>query len=206
MSKNALFQENPIASSSTVPFSKIDVLSLAEQRQLISGSYCHQYGILIRLAILSGLSMSELLGLQWSDLDPECHGLHVRHTFDTGNNGYELRSKSAPRFVSLPSYLFKELANWYDDQQNTLVRYQLHSHSNSIAATCKGHQIVPWLMEYFFHQILQFCNLPKSSFSILRNTFACNAIKQGMKPERLCSLLGDPFAEITYAHFYNRRG
>lgn len=204
MNKKAFIQENPITSSS-IPSSKVDVLSLAEQHQLICGSYCHQYGILVRLAIFSGLNISELLGLQWADLDPDRQGLHIRHTFGTGDGGYELRNKSASRFVPLPSYLFKELSDWYEDQQNTLVQYQLISHSNSVAATLKGYQIVPWLMEYFFHQILQFCNLPKSSFSILRNTFACNAIKQGMKPERLCSLLGDPFAEITYAHFYNRR-
>lgn len=187
--------ENYFTEAYSSPMNGGDILCLAEQRRLICGSYCHQYGVLIRLAIFSGLSMSELLGLQWSDLDPECHGLHVRYTFGTGDDGYELHSKSATRFVPLPSSLFKELADWHEDQQNTLVQYQLISHSNSVAATLKGYQIVPWLMEYYFNQMLQFCGIPKYSFSILRDSFTRNSVEEKQSLERLCRLLDDSYTK-----------
>lgn len=40
----------------------IHVLTSEEQRNLIRGSYCHQYGILFRLAMFTGLKTNELLG------------------------------------------------------------------------------------------------------------------------------------------------
>lgn len=194
MNQKAFTKENSIANPS-MSSGKLDVLSLTDQQKLVCGSYCHQYGVLIRVAIFSGISMSELLGLQWSDLDPDHHKLHIRHTFGTGDDGYELRSKSSTRSVSLPSYLFKELADWYEDQQNTLVQYQLVSHSNSVAATLKGYQIVPWLMEYYFDQLLQFCSIPKYSFSILHDSFARNSIEEQQSLARLCRLQDDSYTE-----------
>ncbi|MBQ8230917.1 MAG: hypothetical protein IJZ34_03155, partial [Lachnospiraceae bacterium] len=114
-----------------------------------------------------------------------------------GDGGYELRNKSASRFVPLPSYLFEELSDWYEYQQNTLVQYQLISHSNSVAATLKGYQIVPWLMEYFFHQMLQFCSLSKCSFSILCDSYARNTVEEGEYLEQLCNRLVAPYAKRT---------
>lgn len=178
MTENNFSTESSIANYTPRPFPKPEVLSPAEQRILITCSYFHQYGILVRLALFSGLSMSDLLGIQWADLDLENKGLCVQHTLDNFNKVCESFGDS-PRFVPLPSFIFKELADWYEDQQDTLIQYQLVSHSNSVAATTKGYQIPPWLMEYFFSQLLQFCKLPKYSFSVLRNTFEHNAAENG---------------------------
>ena len=109
------------ANNRTMSPLKKDVLSLKELCVLVSNSYLHVYGILIRLAIFYDLSIPELLGLQWSDLDMEKQGLHIRYTYNSGARGYELRKKSEIRFVHLPSWFFKELADLHEEQLNTLV-------------------------------------------------------------------------------------
>lgn len=183
-------------------FSKMHALTKEEQEQLISASYCHQYGVLFRLALFTGLDEGDILSLQWDDLDTENSRLYIRHRLTAENGKYRTIPKADSRFITAPSHIFKELADLYEAQQDTLVRYQLQSHSNSVAATLKGYQIVPWLMDHFFHQLLQFCNFPDYSISILRDTFALRAIEKGIKPDVLGLMLNDPNAGRTYESFY----
>lgn len=184
------------------PISQNDVISLAEQRQLISGSYCHQYGILIRLALFTGLRPPELLGLQWNDLDANNCGLHIQHqfTYDCNGSGPSIK-RISPRFIPIPASLFKELAEWYETQNSILSMYNLTAHSNSVAATIKGHQISSWLLEYYFKQILQFCGLPNYPLSALRHTFSVNAIMRGMDIKTLCSIMDEPNVQNIYAQY-----
>lgn len=183
-----------------------DVLCLAEQRRLVCGSYCHQYGVLIRLALFAGLRVPELLGLQWYDLDMNNCGLCVQHQYLSCSNGSGLHiTQTTPRFVPIPASLFKELAELHEAQRNTLSMYNLTAHSNSVAATLKGYQMPDWMLEYFFKQILQFCGLPDYSLGILRDTFAVNSIMQGMDVETLSGIMGESNIKNNYAQYIHDR-
>lgn len=61
----------------------------------------------------------------------------------------------------------------------------------------------PWLIEFFFSQLLRFCKLPEYSFSILRNTFAYRVIECGTEPNVLRRILDDPYEEKNYEYFYS---
>lgn len=203
MKENTIIVRSPHIKHPSSPFSRTDFLTQEEEDKLVSSSYLHQYGILVRLALSTGLNMAELLGLQWVDLDPDNKRLHIQNTFGVTDCGYELCRKDSPRFVSLPAPFFKELADWHEEQVNILAHYQLNVQCDSVASTLKGCQILPNFMEYYFNQILTFCGLPEYAFSILRDTFAARAIMRGASPCELCRLLGDPHAEKNYADFYS---
>ena len=149
----------------------VEVLTHEEQEKFILMSSIHQYGILFRLPLLTGLSMHELLGLQWSDIDPENKQIHIRYESCDDGPAYNLYPASTPRSISLPSYLFGELADLYEAQRDTMAKYQLEAQTNAVASTVKGFHIPPWLLEFFFTQLLAVCKLPKYSFSILCDTW-----------------------------------
>lgn len=141
--------------------------------------------------------------MQWYDLDFNNCGLRVQHRYVSGCDGRGYRiTQTAPRFVPIPIFLLEELAELRDAQRNTLAMYNLTARSNSVAATLKGYQIPDWILEYYFRQILQFCGLPDYSLGILRDTFAVNAIMQGMDTETLCSsIMGEPNVKNIYARY-----
>jgi len=194
--------ENDYTEPHASPMNRKVILSMAEWRRLIDGSYCHQYGVLIRLAHFSGLRVSELLGLQWHDLDFDNCGLRILHQYVSGSDGKGYRiTQTAPRFVPIPRLLLKELAELHDEQTRTLAMYNLTARSNSVAITLKGYQMPEWILEYYFKQILRFCGLPDYSLGILRDTFAVNAIILGMDMEMLSSIMGEPHVKKIYARY-----
>lgn len=198
--------ENCFTETCSSPMNGRDVLSLAEQRQLIRSSYCHQYGILIRLMLFVGLRVPELLGLQWDDLDINHCSLRIRHQylFCSECGGFRI-IPITPRDVPIPASLFKELADLRDAQRETLAMYNLPVQCNSVATTLKGHQMPDWILDYYFKQILRFCGLPNYSLGILRDTFAVNAIVQGMDMETLSSIMGEPNVQYFYAKYKSYR-
>lgn len=206
MKENMYTNENNFTESIASPANERDVLSLTEQRQLIRGSYCHQYGTLIRLMLQAGLRVPELLGLQWDDLDIDHCCLRIRHQYlyCSESGGFRIISIT-PHDVPVPAALLKELAELRDEQRNTLAMYNLPAQCNSVATTLKGHQMPDWILDYYFKQILRFCGLPNYSLGILRETFAANAIVQGMDMETLSGILGEPNVRHFYAKYKPRR-
>ena len=97
--------------------------------------------------------------------------IHIRYESCDDGPAYNLYPASTPRSISLPSYLFGELADLYEAQRDTMAKYQLEAQTNAVASTVKGFHIPPWLLEFFFTQLLAVCKLPKYSFSILCDTW-----------------------------------
>lgn len=180
----------------------INYLSKEEQRKLIHGSYCHQYGVLIRLTMFTGLRIEELLGLQWDDVDMYNKRLFVRHKLAIGGEGLGICQADFPRIIPLIPHVFKDLMKWREERKadvKSIIPFRWHP--NSVATLITGYQINwDFLMELFY-KIMEFSGLPHYSYSVLRNTFAIRALEQGMKLDILCNIMGDPTAAKTYAQY-----
>lgn len=48
----------------------------------MQASYQHRYGVFIRLVLMTGIRLGELLGLQWCDVDFRARMLHIRRTLN----------------------------------------------------------------------------------------------------------------------------
>ena len=70
--------QNQSVNVNTHPITELTILSHEEQRRLIQGSYQHQYGFFIRLAMFTGLRAEELLGLRWDDVGEYSSRLRIR--------------------------------------------------------------------------------------------------------------------------------
>ena len=66
---------------------------------------------MIEMAVTTGLRQSELLGLQWGDIDWQSSRLHVRRALREGRF-YETKSRHAHRIVELPASLLHALKIW----------------------------------------------------------------------------------------------
>lgn len=180
----------------------IHVLTSEEQRNLIRGSYCHQYGILFRLAMFTGLKTNELLGLQWADVDFYGRRLCVRHVLAVGSDGLGIRFSRFPRYIPLTLHMCRELSQWREElavPAKSIISN--HNQCNSVASTITGYQIDPSMLDYYFQQIAQFCGIHNLTYSDLRNMFAVKFLEQGGALETLGELLGEPSTVNVYATF-----
>lgn len=196
------YSKNDVREMNTGTTLRNDFLSKEEQRQLIRGSYCHQYGVLIRLTMFTGLRIEELLGLQWGDVDMYNRRLFIRHKLVIDGDGLGIRSIDSPRIIPLLPHVFKDLMKWHEERKedvNSIIPFRWHP--NSVATLITGYQINEDFLMKLFRDIMDFSGLPNYSYSVLRNTFVIRALEQGMNPNMLCDILGDSRAVKTYAQY-----
>ena len=60
----------------------IQVLTRQQQERLMYASYQHRYGVFVRLTLLTGIRLGELLGLRWEDTDLRAGIIHIRQTLN----------------------------------------------------------------------------------------------------------------------------
>lgn len=177
-------------------------LSKQEQRELIRGSFCHQYGVLIRLTMFTGLRMDELLGLQWDDVDMYDSRLFVRHKLELDGEGLGIRRVDSPRIIPLLPHVYKDLMKWREERKEdkkSIIPFRWHP--NSVATTLTGYQINWDYLMKLFDEIMEFCGLPNYPYSVFRNTFAIRSLEQGMDYNMLCNIMGDYTAAEKYAQY-----
>ena len=49
---------------------------------MVRATYHHRYGVFVRLVLMTGLRMGELLGLRWEDIDFHSNMLHIQRTLN----------------------------------------------------------------------------------------------------------------------------
>lgn len=202
MKARQINSKNDVREIYTGTTQRIDFLSKEEQRQLIRGSYCHQYGVLIRLTMFTGLRIDELLGLQWDDVDIYNRKLFIRNRLEIDVKGLGIRRSNSPRIIPLLPHVFKDLMKWREERKEdvkSIIPFRWHP--NSVATLITGYQINRDCLMGLFHEIMEFSGLPNYSYSVLRNTFAIRSLEQGMDLNMLCNIMGDSTAAKTYAQY-----
>jgi integrase len=90
-----------------------DIPTAAEVRRLIEKAASHpKYCTLLKVAALTGLRTSELLGLRWSDVDLKANELHVRQRVDRWKEIGSPKSSSGTRSIPLGADLVLALKEW----------------------------------------------------------------------------------------------
>jgi integrase len=87
-----------------------NVLDAGEVKELLAAA-APEWALLLEAAVTTGLRQSELLGLQWGDVDWQSNRLHVRRALREGRF-YDTKSKHSRRIVELPSSLIHSLKVW----------------------------------------------------------------------------------------------
>ena len=186
----------------TVETNELEILDITTQnnfeRQLLLNLNETSVGILISLN--TGLRISEVCALKWSDIDFQNAILHVRTTVarvkssDGSDSATKLiidkpKTKSSLRDIPLSKKLM-----------GILVSLNKSRCSEYVISNKKGF-VSPRTYEYRFHRILDECDLPSFNYHVLRHTFATRCIELGVDVKTLSEILGHSNVSITLSTY-----
>lgn len=197
---------------------EIDAMSCDEQQRLMSVSYQHTYGVFIRLALVTGMRIGEICGLQWSDIDFRSGYLMVRHTLKRlyrQQSSVQLstltelvlqapKTPHAIRSIYLLPQIREELREWRSTQ--LLAKEQIgemYLDSDFVLTAPTGGALEPRTLYDFLQQMLSAAGVRHYRFHDLRHTFATRAFEQGKEAKTVSQILGHAsvsFTLDTYTH------
>jgi integrase len=159
-----------------------------------------RYRVAIACGLFSGLRLSELLGLTWSQIDLRGDVIRVRHQMGRDGTRRRLKTAAARRDVILMSQLARELRRLRlaspfsgdDDLVFCSTTGKTIGHRN---LTARG-----------LEKATRQAGLERVTFHVLRHTFASILIAQGHDPVFVSRQLGHTNAAITlkvYAHLFD---
>lgn len=198
---------------------QIEILTRDEQARLVQASYQHRYGVFIRLVLMTGIRLGELLGLQWCDVDFRAKMLHIRRSLNRLQKRdnptddisprteiviQEPKTENSVRDIPLLPPVVADLLNWRKVQeQDHLAMGEAYIENGFIVTNPCGSYIEPRTFSDYYAQILKLAGLRHFTFHALRHTFASRAMEQGMDEKTLSAILGHysvAFTMDTYAH------
>jgi len=208
---NGLIAKNP-SNAISLPKPKktreMRVLTPDEHRQLVANSYDHDHGLVIRLALETGLRIGELLGLQWSDIDFTDSSLTIKRTinrlksFDPNSTTKtvvvvsEPKTKNSLRTIPLSSTMLAELTQHRQAQERIIKQAYIFINSNQNPFEARR-------MQKIFKDILHWAELKDINFHALRHTFATRALEANVPAKVVSEMLGHANISITldtYSH------
>jgi integrase len=171
-----------------------NVLTGAEVKQLLEAC-TSPWRLMIEVAVTTGLRQSELLGLQWGDIDWQANRLHVRRALRQ-RRFYDCKSKHSRRIVELPPALVHALKVW---------RLECPKGAHDLVFPNSGGQPqdAPNLIHYGFEPALRRAGLRKIRFHDLRHTAASLLLANGVDVVAASRLLGHSSPIVTlnvYSH------
>ncbi len=202
-----LLRENPCHNIKVAPDSydeskEDNQYSLEDARQLlrlINAEAPLKYKCFFYLAFSSGMRRSEMIGLEWRDIDFETGVIYIRrvgnYTSATGKYTDTTKTKSSRRCVIVPQYMIEMLTEYKQVNQFDRVFVQqngdsMHSNTpyNWLERFCKSHNVP-------FHGIHKF-----------RHLYASILINAGLDVATVSRCLGHSQISTTlniYAHAFN---
>lgn len=211
-----MIQQNPAALIKAPKIVKREMhfLTPEEAARFLAESEEGQYGVMLRLALATGLRPEEYLGLQWKELELDrtdrgvVHVRRVVHQLSRGGGWKwgDVKSPSSRRDVYFPLTLVRELKKHRIQQQELRLRmgkeYEDH---NLVFATKFGTPIHRrFVTTYHFKPTLKRAKLPQTiRLYDLRHSYVTLSLISGVKPKVVSQQAGHSSVAFTldnYAH------
>lgn len=184
-------------------FTKEDISTLvasAWNRYNVDHSDLRCLGVL--LCMYTGVRISELCALRWSDIDVKRGILFINNSLQRIRKGKDCDNKTAlvidapkteksTRIIPIRSNILEKL---YEIQP-------LYSSNDFLLSGKKDKAIEPRNMQYYFKQLQLAAGIEPLCFHSLRHTFASMCIQSGMDVKTLSEILGHSNINITLSYY-----
>lgn len=171
-------------------------LTQDEQKKLIKIAESDKFGLLILLALYTGLRIGEISALRWQDVDLSEKNIQVRYTYqrisDVENNNKttmhlgSVKSLSSQRTIPIANDLLIILKKNYEENKNNCFIFQV-----------KNRPMEPRLLTYHFHRMRKEAGLTTIHFHQLRHTFATRCLEAQGDIASISALLGHSSTKMT---------
>jgi integrase len=183
------------------PLTRDEVSCLLDAAQQHAPRY---YPVLL-CAVRTGMRMSELLGLQWGDLDFYGRVIEVRHAIVRGKVVSTKSSKI--RRVDMSQHLTDTLKTLGVRRKEETLQRGWGDVPEWVFVNEVGRPLDPNdLRKRVFHRCLEKAGIRRVRFHDLRHTFASLLIARNESPKKIQSLLGHHSIQVTmdiYGHLYS---
>ena len=198
---------------------RITILTVDEQQRLAAESYNHRYGVFVRLVLVTGMRLGELLGLSWDNVDFYSNKIYIRQTlnrllkYDTaeGEKSTEIvfdtpKSENSVRTIPLINAAVEDLKAWKKVQERDReLAASGYIESGLVVTNELGGYLEPRTFKDYYDKMLKGAGLDNAgiTFHALRHTFATRSLERKMDPKTLSTILGHysvSFTLDTYAH------
>lgn len=146
-----------------------------EDLQIVLDHLEEPHRTLVLLIAVTGMRVSELLGLQWSDVDLERRLLHIRRTFYRGNFGLP-KTHSSERVIPISDGLLY-----------ALQQHRQHLRISAMNLVFPNADGKPYeaanLLHRVLHPVLAKCGLPRTGWRVFRRSVA-TALSEMREPVR----------------------
>lgn len=183
--------------------SELEILDVRSQSYLERQLFLcpTETGVGILISLNTGLRISEVCALKWSDIDFDKATLCVRSTVarvkSNENDKTTVliidrpKTKSSLRDIPISAKLMRALIPLYEKRKSEYV------------ISDKQSFVSPRTYEYRFHKVLEQYHIKSVNYHALRHTFATRCIEYGVDVKTLSEILGHSNVSITlntYVH------
>ncbi|EGO9037500.1 site-specific integrase [Enterococcus faecalis] len=162
-----------------------------------------------RVLAFTGLRKSEVLSLQWKDINIKEATANIYKTLAVDEYGkiiiQSTKTVTSTRKVKLDEKTLEILSEWQENQVEWYAKYGINtSDKNQFIFTNKKNELYyPQAVNDWLYMILNKYNLPQITIHGFRHTFASLLFKSGLHPKTAQELLGHKNIETTmniYTH------
>jgi integrase len=165
-----------------------------------------------RLAAYTGMRKSEILALQWKDIDTFNKELHVNKTVAVDEHKNIIlqtpKTKASKRTISLDTETLAILNDWRMQQRKDYLKlgYNTSSDNQHVFTSLNNSLYVPNTVNDWLRYILKKYNLPRITPHGFRHTHASLLLEAGESVKVVQHRLGHENSKVTldiYAHITN---
>lgn len=176
----------------------------AEQVRTLLAASNGRLGVMLNVAINTGMRQSELLGLRWRDVELDRGELRVRHQYGRDGLLAEPKSARSRRTIELPTATVAALREHRTSQlEERLIVGPQWEDGDFVFCTSKGKPLGHRNVLRDFSACLQVAGLEAVPFHALRHTHATLLLASGVPVGDVSARLGHSSAAMTldvYGH------
>jgi integrase len=206
-----LTQSNPadFVDKPKIQRKEMTALTQAEVGRFLDAAALNRWGVVFAFALSTGMRPSEILGLQWKDVDLVNGGVVVQRGLTRTKGGRHLTPPKTPRSrrtVPLPATMVAQLREHEADQQvERFAAGDAYVDSDFVFASPNGKSLSDrTLTECHFKRILKAAGLPSTiRLYDMRHTHATLLLLANVNPKVVSERLGHSSVTLTldtYSH------